>query len=93
MTLVERSWASKEEEEFKIDNRKCSRKDYYSFLGGSGFNSGDNYNIIEQGKITEICNMNDKELVRLIEDVSGHKKIEKRIEEIKKELKEANREK
>ncbi|MGQ4833368.1 MAG: chromosome segregation protein SMC [Candidatus Asgardarchaeia archaeon] len=70
---------------YRINGRIVSRNDLLAFLQSVGL-SPDNYNIIPQGKISEIVNMNPMQIRSLIEDIAGISAYDEKKELAKKEL-------
>ncbi len=70
---------------YRINGHVISRNDLLAFLQSVGL-SPDNYNIIPQGKVSEIVNMTPMQIRSLIEDIAGISAYDEKKELANKEL-------
>eukprot|EP00796_Vickermania_ingenoplastis_P011417 gene11417-7921_t len=78
------------QDEFRVNDRKFSATEVRQLLESAGFSSSNPYNIVEQGKITNLANMSEQNRFQLIKDVAGTKVYEDRRDESKKILHETS---
>ncbi len=70
---------------YRLDDKRCSLNETASLLKELGMTAG-GYNIVVQGDITRIIQMNPRERRQIIEEVSGIREFDDKKEEALKEL-------
>lgn len=55
-----------------------NKKEFESFIEGFNLSYANPYNIVQQGKINQIILMDEFELYKLVEEITGVKKFNKR---------------
>lgn len=69
-----RRWTVDDKEEYLVDGKKCSKSQVAGIIDCLGLAYSNPYNIVQQGKITQIAGMDDYEIYRLLEESTGVRK-------------------
>ena len=78
--LIGRRWLPSEGEEYLIDDRIVEKSHFSNVIECLGLSYTDPYNIVQQGKVTQISMMNEHDLYKLLEESTGIRKYMKKKE-------------
>lgn len=86
-------WKQDMSEELYINEKACKNKEYETYIESLRISYSNPYNIIQQGRISQIVLMDEFELYKLLEEVTGARKFHKRKEEAIQTMKKVSGEK
>jgi structural maintenance of chromosome 3 (chondroitin sulfate proteoglycan 6) len=72
---------SQKKDEFFLNRKRITKAEVVSLLESAGFSRSNPYYIVEQGKISALCTINDKERLALLKEVAGTTVYEERRSE------------
>mmetsp|Transcript_16431 Transcript_16431/g.41507 ORF Transcript_16431/g.41507 Transcript_16431/m.41507 type:complete len:1206 (+) Transcript_16431:144-3761(+) len=78
-------------DEYFVDNKHSTKQDISNMLETAGFSKSNPYYIVEQGKVTRITTMKDKERLELLKEVAGTNVYEEKKEESLKIMRDSNK--
>ena len=78
---ITKIWKPNLTEECYVNSKTTNKKQYENFIDGLSSSYTNPYNIVQQGKITQITLMDQFQLYKLLEEITGVKKFNKRKEE------------
>lgn len=71
---IARRWTADEKETYFVEGRSSTRGQVAGLVDCLGLVYTNPYNCVQQGKITQIANMDEHELYRLLEESTGVRK-------------------
>ncbi|EKX44780.1 sister chromatid cohesin complex subunit, structural maintenance of chromosome protein 3, SMC3 [Guillardia theta CCMP2712] len=77
-------------DEYFVDQKHVTKQDIANMLETAGFSKSNPYYIVEQGKVTKITEMQDKERLALLKEVAGTNVYEEKKAESEKIMKESD---
>uniref|UniRef100_A0A6U4NQC6 Structural maintenance of chromosomes protein n=2 Tax=Hemiselmis andersenii TaxID=464988 RepID=A0A6U4NQC6_HEMAN len=78
-------------DEYFVDNKHSTKQDISNMLETAGFSKSNPYYIVEQGKVTRITTMKDRERLELLKEVAGTNVYEEKKEETLKIMRDSNK--
>lgn len=88
--VVLRRTVGLKKDEFFLNRKRVQKSEVYSLLESAGFSKSNPYYIVQQGKVSNLCVMKDKDRLNLLKEIAGTTVYEERRQESLQILQEAN---
>lgn len=75
-----RRWTAEGKEEYLVDSKKCGKGQMAGVIECLGLVYSNPYNIVQQGKITQMAAMDDHDIYRLLEETTGVRKYYQKLQ-------------
>lgn len=69
---------SQKKDEFFLNRKRVQKSEVISLLESAGFSKANPYYIVQQGKVSNLCVMKDKDRLELLKEVAGTTVYEER---------------
>lgn len=79
--VVLRRTVGHKKDEFFLNRKRVQKSEVSSLLESAGFSKSNPYYIVQQGKVSKLCVMKDKERLNLLKEVAGTTVYEERRKE------------
>ena len=80
-----RRTVGQKKDEFFLQRKRANKNEIMSLLEGAGFSKSNPYYIVQQGKVSALCTMNDAQRLKLLKEVAGTTVYdEKKLESLSK---------
>ncbi len=86
---IKRSIGLKKDEYF-LDSKHLSKQEVQNFLEAAGVSRSNPYNIVQQGKISQLIKMGDSERLELLKEIAGTRTYDERKKESLKIMKDTD---
>ena len=88
--VVLRRTVGLKKDEFFLNRRRVQKSEVQSLLESAGFSKSNPYYIVQQGKVANLCIMNDKDRLNLLKEIAGTTVYEERRAESLQIIQEAS---